>query len=153
MTDPRINPSLVGVDARYNSFKIDDSTITYSASAEGGSDQVGLAVRLLPGSAKTIELVGDGERVLGKLVKVEADGTGTVQTHGGMTLPGGDSATLTVGSKIVGDLGAASAEGYIQSVADPTTLDPTQAQLLALNASRGHIIDPTTTTAVEVYLD
>jgi hypothetical protein len=68
-----------------------------------------------------------------------------------MELPGGTAATLTVGKKIVGDLLVA-AEGYIREVADPTTVDPTLAELTELNASRGFIMDPTTTTAVVVYL-
>lgn len=151
MANPRLAISLEGVDPKFNTFIIDDSTITYDAAEEGGSAQVGLAVRLLPGTANAIELIGDGEAVLGKLIKVEADNRATVQTHGGMTLPGGTGATLTVGKKIVGDVLVA-AEGYIREVADPTTVDPTLAQLLELNASRGAIVDPTTTTAVVVYL-
>jgi hypothetical protein len=151
MTNPRIAPSVVGVDAKYNTFIIDDSTITYDADYAGGSAQVGLAVRLLPGTANAVELVGDGEAVLGKLIKVEADNRCTVQTHGGMALKAGTAATLTIGKKIVGDLLVA-AEGYIREVADPTTVDPTLAQLLELNASRGMIVNPDTTTAVEVIL-
>ena len=47
-----------------------------------------------------MQLVGDGEPVLGKLIKVEADNMATVQVAGGCTLPGGTSATLTHGGEI-----------------------------------------------------
>jgi hypothetical protein len=144
MADPRLSTQVDGIDARFVSVKIDDSTITYSATAAGGSAQVGLAVRLVPGTAQTIELVGDAEAVFGKLIQVQADGVATVQYAGGMTLPGGASATLTIGSQIVGDLGAASAEGYIRSV-DAATL-------AEVAVARGAIFDAGTTTAVEIIL-
>jgi len=81
--------------------------------------------------------------VLGKLIKVESDGFCVVQTEGYMTLPGGTSATLTAGSKIVGDL-LVSAEGYIRVVATGTAAE--------LGVARGIIVDATTTTAVLVKL-
>jgi hypothetical protein len=40
----RTNVSNIGVGGQYRTYKIDDSTITYSATAAGGSSQVGLAV-------------------------------------------------------------------------------------------------------------
>ena len=86
-------------------------------------------------------MVGDGENVLGKLIKVEPDGFCVVQTGGHMTLPGGSGATLTAGLKIVGDLGSGSAEGYIQAVSTQDTV------------SRGMIIDSTTATAVVVRME
>lgn len=116
-----------------------DNTIVYSATVDGGSAQVGLAVTIE--SNNLVSLVGDGEYVLGKLVKVESDGLCVVQTGGQMELPGGDSATLTAGLKIVGDLGAAAAEGYIQAVSTQHTV------------SRGAIIDSSTATAVVVRLE
>lgn len=119
-----------------------DNTIVYSATEEGGSAQVGLAVTLE--SSNTISLVGDGEQVEGKLIKVESDGFCVVQVEGEMTLPGGDSATLTAGASIVGDLGAASAEGYIRAVATGTAAE--------LGRTRGTIIDSSTATAVVVRL-
>jgi hypothetical protein len=64
-----------------------------------------------------------------------------VQNGGVVTLPGGDSATLTVGLKIVGDLDGDSAEGYIQAASSEHTL------------SRGTIIDSSTATAVVVRLE
>lgn len=125
----------------YATFEIDDSTITYDADEEGGSDKVGLAVALTAGGL--IETAGDGEEVVGKLVLVEADGAATVQVAGFMTLPGGTGATLTPGKKIVGDLLVA-AEGYIREVATGTAAE--------LGVARGMIVNPSDTDAVVVYL-
>jgi hypothetical protein len=142
MADPRLDVSIVGVGAVYASFKIDDSTITYDATKDGGSSQVGLAVAL--SAAETVELVGDGEEVVGKLISVESDDIATVQIAGGMTLPGGSGASLTLGKKIVGALNALSAEGYIREVAVATAAE--------LGLARGFIVNAGTTTEVEVYL-
>lgn len=138
MADPRASANLVGIGYEAETFA-HDNTIVYSATVAGGAAQVGLAVTLESNS--TVSLVGDGENVLGKLIKVESDGFCVVQTGGIMTLPGGDSATLTAGLKIVGDLGAAAAEGYIQAVSTQDTV------------SRGTIIDSSTATAVVVRLE
>lgn len=116
-----------------------DATIVFSATEVGGSASVGKAVSIE--SSNVVTLAGDGENVLGKLIKVESDGFCSVQHSGFMTLPGGSGATLTAGLKIVGALGAASAEGYIRVVATEDTV------------SRGMIIDASTATAVVVLLD
>lgn len=142
MADPRNTVDFVGIGYRAETFLIDNSTITYSATATNGSSQVGLAVNL--STDKTVQLVGDGEDVLGKLIKVESDNKAVVQTKGYCTLPGGSGATLTLGEKIVGDLGASSAEGYIRVVATGTAAE--------LGHARGRIIDNDTTTAVVVDL-
>lgn len=142
MADPRADVRFDEITPVFVTFPIDNSTITYSATAVNGSSQVGLAVTLK--SDDTIELVGDGEFVLGKLISVESDNYATVQTGGFMTLPGGSGATLTRGKGIVGDLGASSAEGYIREVATGTAAE--------LGVQNGHIIDPSTTTAVVVNL-
>lgn len=119
-----------------------DATIVYDAAEEGGSAQVGLAVT--QEGSQTVSLVGDGEQVEGKLIKVESDGLCVVQIEGDMELPGGDSATLTEGASIVGDLGAAAAEGYIRAVATGTAAE--------LGVARGTIVDSSTATAVVVRL-
>jgi len=142
MANPRDVIDFEGIGIEAATFKVDNSTITYSAAVANGSSQVGLAVGL--SADGTIELVGDGEEVVGKLLKVESDNKATVQVGGFMTLPGGDSATLTLGAKIVGDLGAASAEGYIRAVNTATAAE--------LGLARGMIIDATPTTAVTVRL-
>lgn len=138
MADPRAAVSYEGIGYEAETFAHDD-TIVYDATKVGGSAQVGLAVTLE--SSKTASLIGDGENLLGKLIKVESDGFCVVQTGGYMTLPGGSGATLTAGLRVVGDLGAASAEGYIQAVSTQDTV------------SRGMIIDSSTTTAVVVRLE
>jgi hypothetical protein len=137
MADPRNTVAFDDIGYEAQTFLIDNSTITYSATATGGSASVGLAVTL--STHKTVALAGDGEFVLGKLIKVESDNKAVVQTGGYCTLPGGTSATLTVGLKIVGDL-LVSAKGYIQVVSTQDTV------------SRGFIVDSGTTTAVVVKL-
>jgi hypothetical protein len=141
MADPRNTVAFDDIGYEAQTFLIDNSTITYSATATNGSASVGLAVAL--SAAETVELVGDGEEVIGKLIKVESDNKAVVQTAGYMTLPGGTGASLTVGKKIVGDL-LVSAEGYIREVATGTAAE--------LGVARGFIVDAGTTTAVVVKL-
>ena len=138
----RTNVSNIGVGGQYRTYKIDASTITYSATAAGGSSQVGLAVTF--SADDTVALTADGSAVIGKLILVESDGKCNVMTDGTMTLPGGDSATLTVGATIVGALGADSAKGYIRSAASGTAAEWVKA--------RGRIENNDTTTAVVVTL-
>jgi hypothetical protein len=142
MPSGRENISFEGIGYEAETFE-HDATIVYDATEEGGSAQVGLAVS--NEGSQTVTLVGDGENVLGKLIKVEQDGKCVVQTGGYMELPGGDAATLTEGTKIVGDLGAASAEGYIRSVATATAAE--------LGVARGMIIDSSVATAVVVRME
>jgi hypothetical protein len=145
MADPRNTLSYTDIKpdgASDVGYQIDASTITYDATKTNGSAQVGLAVTL--SGNNTIALTADGDFVLGKLESVESDGKARVQELGHMTLPGGDGATLTRGTKIVGALGAAAAKGYIRSAASATA-----AELLK---GRGFIHDVTDTTAVGVAL-
>jgi hypothetical protein len=142
MADPRATVFHEGNDGHWETYHIDNSTITYDADEPGGSAQVGLAVTL--STDDTVGLVGDGELVLGKLVSVSADGFCSVQDGGYMELPGGDGATLTLGEAIVGDLGTAAAEGYIRAVATGTAAE--------LGHARGMIINNNTATAVVVKL-
>lgn len=135
MADPRATVNFQGIGYEAITYP-HDNTIVYDATLPNGSAQVGLAVTLETNGA--VSLVGDGEEVEGRLNKVEQDGLCVVQTGGYMELPGGDGATLTPGTKVVGDLGAAAAEGYIQTVAAQH------------GVSRGTIIDATDPTAVIV---
>lgn len=141
MSDPRADVDFVGIGYRAETFAIDDSTITYSATADNGSSVVGRAVTL--SAAGTVALAADAEPIIGKLIQVHSDNFATVQTKGHCTLPGGTSATLTLGAAIVGDLLVA-AKGYIR-VSDGATA----AEIIA---QRGRIIDAGTTTAVVVDL-
>lgn len=138
MADPRNTVSFEGIG--YTAYTYPhDNTIVYDDDAVNGAAQVGLAVTLE--SNGTVSLVGDGEQVEGKLIKVEPGGFCVVQTGGVVTLPGGSGATLTAGLKIVGDLGPSSAEGYIQNVATQHTV------------SRGTIIDASDAENVVVRLE
>lgn len=141
MANPRATVSFEGIQNHRITVPYDNDTITYDATKADGSAQVGLAVTLT--SSDTAALCADAEFVLGKLVKVEPDGMCVIE-RGYVTLPGGTSATLTRGKGIVGDL-LVSAKGYIREVAT--------AQAAELGVQGGsHIIDPSTTTAVVVYL-
>jgi len=141
MADPRNAVAFEGIGYEAQTFLIDNSTITYSATVANGSAKVGLAVAF--SASKTVELAGDGEEIVGKLISVESDNKAVVQTGGYMTLPAGTGATLTPGKKIVGDL-LVSAEGYIREVATATAAE--------LGVARGMIVDAGTTTAVVVKL-
>jgi hypothetical protein len=142
MANPRATPAYDDIDATYVTFIADNSTITYSATAVGGSAAVGKAVKL--SAARTVALTTDGSHVKGKLIKVEADLRCTVQTEGYMTLPGGNGASLTLGKKIVGAVDGSSAGGFIREVATGTAAE--------LGVAKGEIIDASTTTAVIVEL-
>ncbi len=139
MADPRETVRYDNLEEPTATFYI-DSTITYDATKAGGSAQIGLAVTLT--DDQIVGLCDDGDQVLGKLEKVEIGGACTVRHRGGMTLPGGTSATLTPGLPIVGDL-LVSAKGYIQ------TAPATTAGALK---GRGTLVDATDTAAVAVLL-
>lgn len=142
MANPRDTVDFDGIAGDYATYEIDDSTITYDSAQANGSAQVGLAVTL--SAADTVALAADGEAILGKLIKVEADDKAVVQFAGYMTLPAGTGATLTRGKKIVGDLGASSAKGYIREVATATAAE--------LGVARGLIQNAADTSAVVVLL-
>lgn len=142
MADPRLDADINGKNAQYITVYYDNSTITYSASTAGGSAVVGRAVGL--SAAGTAELAADGADVLGRLVKVESNGYCTVQVGGGMELPAGAAASLTVGKKIVGAASAVPANGYIREVDETTAAE--------LGVARGFIWDASDTDAVQVYL-
>jgi hypothetical protein len=143
MADPRKVYDYSEVKSVYLSFAADGVTITYSATTAKGSAAAGLAVRLMPGTAKTVETVGDAETVLGVLDHVEPDGTAVVQVQGVATFKGGTGATLTPGLPIVGAL-LSSAEGYVRIAAAAT--------LAEVAVARGVILDSSTSTAVQVLL-
>ena len=137
MADPRDTVEFEGLHAKHTTFKIDASTITYDKTKTNGSAQVGLAVTF--SADRTVQLVGEGEAVVGKLISVEADDKANVQTGGITTFKGGTSATLTRGKKIVGDL-LVSAEGYVREVAEGTAAE--------LAVARGSIIDDDATDPI-----
>jgi hypothetical protein len=142
MADPRADVRFDDIKPVFVTYKIDNSTITYSSTATRGSASVDLAVSL--SADDTVQLASDAEAIEGKLIEVMADNYCTVQVGGYMTLPGGDSASLTRGKRIIGDLGAAAAKGYIREVATAVAAE--------LGVARGRIVSNGTTTAVVVVL-
>ncbi len=136
MANPRNTIDFTDIGLLTATFHIDAAAITYSATEENGSAAVGFACTL--SADQTITLAGDGEGVLGKVLLVEADNKATVAVKGFMRLPGGDGATLTRMKSIVGDLGAAAAEGYVREVATATAAE--------LGVCRGVIIDDDATS-------
>lgn len=143
MADPRkTNTNRIGTSPDHNYTWLADGTdIVYDATQPNGSAVVGRAVMVVTG--KTIRLTADATPVLGRLESVEPDGYCAVKEIGTVQLPGGTSATLTAGSKIVGAL-LATARGYIRAAAP--------AVLAEVAVARHTITDATTTTAVEVEL-
>jgi hypothetical protein len=145
MANPRNAISFEGIAAPsdYATFHIDNSTIVYDGTKAGGAatTMIGKAVTL--SAAGTVALTADGDAVVGKLIKVEADNKCTVQVGGFMTLPSGAGATLTRGFKVVGDLDTA-AKGYIREVASGTAAE--------INKGRGFIVDAADTANVVVWL-
>jgi hypothetical protein len=142
MADPRNTVSHDGIGQNFETYS-HDNTIVYDAAVAGGAAQVGKAVTLIGETGADVSLVGDGEVVLGRLTLVESDGKCSVQIAGNCELPGGSGASLTQGGKIVGALGASSAEGYIKDAPASTA---------GALAGRHTIINPATATAVQVKL-
>jgi hypothetical protein len=91
-----------------------------------------------------VGLTVDGSEVEGRIERVHADGMVVVQREGGCSLPGGDGATLTPGTKIVGALRPGGGGGGIRTAA---------ASAAEAALARGVILDASTTTAVKVMLD
>jgi hypothetical protein len=123
MPDPRAVLAFEGIDAEYATYAIDASTITYDATKINGAATTMLDKAVTLSAAKTVALCADGDPVIGRLDMVTSDGYGRVQVEGFTSLPGGASATLTLGSVVVGALGAASAKGYIRSAASGTAAE------------------------------
>ncbi|MCI0489380.1 MAG: hypothetical protein L0229_22535 [Blastocatellia bacterium] len=142
MADPRKTVLNTDVEGPTRTYKIDNSTIVYDKTKTGGSAQVGFAVTF--SADDVVKLTEDGEAVVGRLELVEADNFCVVRVNGPVSLPGGDSATLTLGKKIVGDLGVAGAKGYIREVATATAAE--------LGVARGRIVNNNDTAAVVVEL-
>lgn len=143
MADPRKTTAYDGIRFRAETFTADNSTIAWS-NVVGGAAATMLNKAVSLSAARTVQLASDGEAIIGKLILVEPDGQCSVQTKGYCELPGGASATLTLGVGIVGALGAASAKGYIRIAASGTAAETIK--------EKGKIIDATTTTAVVVDL-
>lgn len=133
MADPRETLAYQGQHAKFLTCPIDETTITYLETADNGSAQAGLAVTFTAAGDGTVKLTEDGEFVLGRLALVREDGFCSVQVEGVQKLPVGSGASITEGKRIVGDLGAASAKGYIREVNTAVAAE--------LGVARGFIIE------------
>lgn len=150
MADPRNTVAWDEIGELSVTYKIDDSTITYDATKKGGSaqsaaEQSGGMLAVTLSADGTVALAADGDAIEGGLMSVESDNKCAVRVGGYLKLRGGDGATLTLGSAIVGALGAANAKGHIRSAASGTAAE--------LIKARGRIVDNDTTTAVVVHLE
>lgn len=140
--DPRLTEQYDNIQDEPITAKVDNVTLVYDGNQIGGCVGHDLAVTLSGDS--TVALTADAQSVYGQLVQVEWDGYCTVKAGGFMKLPAGSAATVTPGTKIVGALGAASAKGFIRSVAAAT--------LAEVAVARGIIVDHSDTTNVVVRL-
>lgn len=131
MANPRNTVKFDGIGRVAQTYNIDGTSITFDRDQPNGSAQAGLAVKMT--GPRTVGLTTDGSDVVGLLEKVESDNKASVQTGGYMPLPGGEGAALTLGNKIVGDLGPENAPGYIRAVATGTAAE--------LGRARGMIVD------------
>lgn len=109
------------------------SNLDFDRTVANGHAQAGKAPVKLIGP-RTVALAGDGERVHGKLLRVEPDGKAMVKVRGYCTLAG--SGTLVEGGAILGAGGnkvkaAATTDGY---------------------KGKGEIVDASDATAVWVFL-
>ena len=104
------------IDEVLVTYKCDGVTIVYDGTKARGAATAMLDKAVSLSADGTVQLAADGEAIVGKLELVESDSFCSVRTGGYTKLPGGDGATLTRGTKIVGALGVSSARGYIRSV-------------------------------------
>jgi hypothetical protein len=141
MANPRGVVDYEGIGVRRVTY-IADGSIVFDSTKANGSAQVGMACQLT--AANTVGLTVDGSEVEGRIERVHADGMVVVQREGGCSLPGGDGATLTPGTKIVGALRPGGGGGGIRTAA---------ASAAEAALARGVILDASTTTAVKVMLD
>src|SRR6188768_3429478 len=133
MPNPRMAVAHDENFAAYDTFIADGVTIVFDRTVARGSAAAGRAVGIKSTTDNVIELVVDAQAILGRLERVEADGKCVVQVGGYMKLPGGLSATLTRGGKLVGALGTASAKGYVRAAAPATLAD--------VAAARGYVVE------------
>ena len=97
----------------------DGTTIVYDKDAENRSTAVGKAYFI--NANGNAELVGDGDKIDGKVIAVTDDNmiTGS-HMFGGLTFPLGDSVTVARGNSLVGALGASNAKGHVKPAPSAT---------------------------------
>jgi hypothetical protein len=142
VANPRAVVDTEGIGSR-RITQIADGSIVFNAALANGSAQAGLAVQQTGNN--TVGLTLDATEVIGRLERVHPDGMCVVQVEGGCMLPGGNAATLTAGSQIVGALlpaGQGGGGGGIRA-----------AVVAESHNARGRIVNAAVTTAVQVMLD
>jgi len=150
MANPRDALSLLGIRPLRVTLTIDNSTITASDTEDGGSAQVGLAVKL--SADNTVALVQADDQVLGQLISVNVasgDLRCSVQVGGFISFLKGTNYSGAVGGKIVGDVLVA-AEGYVKHLAAASA--GSAAEINALAAAQGVIYDDSDTDEVVVWM-
>lgn len=141
MADPRNQVRLDGIGAEQVTLYADGVTIVYDATQPGGVAAASLGKAVTISGVKTGALAADGDAIAGKLIGVEPDGKLVLQYTGFMDFIGGNGATLTHGTAIVGALGPSNAKGYVRSAASGTAAE--------LIKCRGMIYD---NTAAQVWV-
>lgn len=145
MADPRATIKFDDIGLLPVTFNTDGTTLFYdSTKAKGIGKAAGTGDAVMLSGNATVALTQDASNVIGKVILVEPDGKAHVDAKGFVKLPGGASATLTVGLPIVGAVGASSARGYVRVAASGTAAE--------VNIARGVIIDNSDTTNVVVML-
>ena len=123
---------------RNQQFDVDGSTITYDRTKANGSEQVGLWCSL--SDNMEIQLAADGQGLVGKLIKVQANGLGVVAYDAALIkVNPGTGVTLVRDRGLVGALGASSARGYVRN---PILAD-TEAGRIERLIARGTVLDVT----------
>ncbi len=152
MADPRAILKYEEIAAAYATFKIDNATIVYDSTKQGGAAAIETGNSAVTLSADdTIALGADGDAVLGKLKRVQQDLFATVQFYGLCTFIQGAAAATTFGKKFVAALGPAAAKGYIKEIANAAAA-PTQAEFNNALKARGMILSDADVNAVAVML-
>jgi len=129
--------------AAYDTFIVDGSTLVFDRTVPRGTAAAGRAVGIKSTTDNVVELVADGQAILGRIERIEPDGKCVVQVGGYMKLPGGLAAALTRGGKLVGATGTAGARGYVRAAAPATLAD--------VAAARGQVVEVVDPTNVGVF--
>lgn len=145
MPNPRKVTDKEGVGQIRNTYKIDNSTITFDKTKQYGSAQAGVGLAVTLSADDTVALCADADAVIGILELVERDGMCVVTDKGYCKFLKGNGATVTRGTKIVGALGASSAKGYVRSVNTAVAAE--------LGKARGVIEDTSGDPTIVVLLD
>lgn len=145
MANPRMTTSVEGILEGPLTLEA-DSTIVYDA-ATRGTNLRNRAVTMV--GSRQCALAADGDRVLGSIDHVEADGRVVVIVDGSVNFIQGDT-TVVIGTGIVG-MTLSAVRGYIRSAVVPTG---SYVQGTATDASRGRgvVLDIADTASIKVWL-